>query len=330
MGNMSETEEPQRGAGASDGFLAAIAQFDWLKIPGAVRAISHIVTGVGDAGAAWLDVAQAKGEQRAQKIRDRTAARKSIMAATAKAAGVRAARNPALLDRMLQRFLTEELKHQENREAIAIEAGKLLEESPPNANTTGPSEDWLNVFSSYAEKATSERLRQHWAQILAGEIRGPGTFSLATLQMFSILDSALAADMETARRWIADDEWIPLFADLNRSPNYDVLLRLDTVGFLRRQSSRMIKRGAGESCAILFQNHAIVLSFKEAKILQIPSVLLTVQGKEALKIIAPSEDIDAIRKLALEMKKFGPDHVRIGKIAARASGQVEIEEEQDV
>ena len=39
MGNMSETEEPQRGAGASDGFLAAIAQFDWLKIPGAVRAI---------------------------------------------------------------------------------------------------------------------------------------------------------------------------------------------------------------------------------------------------------------------------------------------------
>ena len=80
----------------------------------------------------------------------------------------------------------------------------------------------------------------------------------------------------------------------------------------------------------IVQNHAIVLSFKEAKILQIPSVLLTVQGKEALKIIAPSEDIDAIRKLALEMKKFGPDHVRIGKIAARASGQVEIEDEQDV
>ena len=163
-------------------------------------------------------MAQAKGEQRAQKIRDRTAARKSIMAATAKAAGVRAARNPALLDRMLQRFLTEELKHQENREAIAIEAGKLLEESPPNANTTGPSEDWLNVFSSYAEKATSERLRQHWAQILAGEIRGPGTFSLATLQMFSILDSALAADMETARRWIADDRVDTAFCRLKQEP----------------------------------------------------------------------------------------------------------------
>jgi hypothetical protein len=46
----------------------------------------------------WLDVLQAKGEQVAQATRDRTAARKSIMAATAKAASAHAARNPELLD----------------------------------------------------------------------------------------------------------------------------------------------------------------------------------------------------------------------------------------
>jgi hypothetical protein len=118
------------------------------KNSGAVRAIAHLVTGFGDAGAAWVDVIQAKGEQRAQKIRDVTDARKSIMEATAKAAAVHAAGSPQLIDRMIDRLVAEQLKRQENREAIAIEAGQLLDEDPPNTQTEGPSEDWLNVFSS--------------------------------------------------------------------------------------------------------------------------------------------------------------------------------------
>jgi hypothetical protein len=130
---MAEEHESSKETGG--GFLALVLQFDWLKIPGAVRAIAHLVTGVGDAGAAWVDAAKAKGEQYAQEIRDRTAARKAIMAATAKAAGARAARNPELLDRMVDRFVGEELKRQENREAIAIETGKLLDETPPDSDT---------------------------------------------------------------------------------------------------------------------------------------------------------------------------------------------------
>jgi hypothetical protein len=301
---MSEIESSE-DAEAPGGFLDLIKDFDWLKIPGAVRAIAHVVTGVGDAGAAWLDVVQAKGEQLAQETCDRTAARKSIMAATAKAAGTRAARNPELLDRMLDRFLAEELKRQENREAIAIEAGKLLEESPPDANTKGPSEDWLNVFSSYAEKATSEQLRQHWAQVLAGEIRAPGAFSPATLQLFSILDPALATDIEIARVWIADNEWIPVVGDLEQSPKFDVLVRLDAVGFLRRSSSRRLRLGPGRIWGTSFHNHGMIMSCSVEKEIRLPAALLTVQGKEALKIIAPSEDLDVIRHMANGIKSRG-------------------------
>jgi hypothetical protein len=268
---MSETKKSQPAESASGGFLALLLQYDWLKIPGAVRAIAHLVTGVSDAGAAWIDIAQAKGQQLAQKTRDRTAARKSIMAATVKAAGTRAARNPELLDRMLDRFLAEEVKRQENREVIAIEGGKLLDETPPDANTKGPSEDWLNVFSSYAEKATSERLRQHWAQVLAGEIRAPGSFSLATLQLFSILDPALATDIETARAWIADNEWIPVVGDLEQSPKFDVLVRLDAVGFLRRSSSRRLRLGPGRIWGTSFHNHGMIMSCSVEKEIRLPA-----------------------------------------------------------
>jgi hypothetical protein len=68
---MSETEESQAEEGASVGFLALLREWDWLKIPGAARALAHLVTGTADAAVAWTDVAKAKGEQRAQQIRDR-------------------------------------------------------------------------------------------------------------------------------------------------------------------------------------------------------------------------------------------------------------------
>jgi hypothetical protein len=175
--------------------LSNFHNHDWWNIPGAVRALTRVVTGLGDVGAAGLDILTVLAQERAQAIRDRTAVKTAITASMtaitasmASAAAIRASQNPALLNRMIYRVLGEDLSFQENREAIAVEAGDLLDELPPRANTEGPSEDWLNVFSSYAENATSETLRAHWAHVLAGEIRSPGTFSLATLQLFSILD----------------------------------------------------------------------------------------------------------------------------------------------
>jgi hypothetical protein len=81
-------------------------------------------------------------------------------------------------------------------------------------------------------------LRQHWAQILAGEIRNPGSFSLSTLQLFAVLDPDLAATIKTVRGWIADKNWILAIGDLGRGPKYTLLMQLDSVGFLRLGSSR--------------------------------------------------------------------------------------------
>ena len=68
------------------GFLQLVANFDWLKVPGAVRGIAHLVLGATEAGAAWTDAVRAKGQQRAQAIRDITAARTKVTNALAIAA----------------------------------------------------------------------------------------------------------------------------------------------------------------------------------------------------------------------------------------------------
>jgi hypothetical protein len=240
------------------------------------------------------------------------------MATTAKAAAVHAARSPQLIDRMIDRLVAEEFKRQENREVIAIEAGQLLDENPPDIHTKGPSEDWLNVFSSYAEKATSTRLRQHWAHILAGEIRSPGSFSLATLQLFSILDPVWANDIKKARAWIADNTWIPTLGRLWRGPNYEVLLRLDSIGFLRLFSSKFLSG----SVTLRFPKYAILMHSDHE--VRIPAAVLTIQGKEALNIVEPTEDRSMIEQIAAQLKSLRPvPPKRVQFCEIDSSGRVE-------
>jgi Protein of unknown function (DUF2806) len=328
---MSEPDDSQPADGGSGGFLALIEQFDWLKIPGAVRAIAHFVTGIADAGTAWVDIAKAKGQEHAQKIRDRTAARKSIMATTARAAGVQAAQSPERLDRMIDRLVAEELKRQENREAIAIEAGGLLDEVPPPPDTKGPSEDWLNVFSSYAEKATSEQLRQHWAQILAQEIRAPGSFSPATLLMLSIVDARYAAAITRARRWVADD-WLPLLGQLGASPHYDDVLVLDSIGFLRVGSAKIF-RPVGHDPVVTPFVHTGIATYANPQSPEaqytMPGALLTIAGKEMLQIMPAEEDHEIIHHIAMRMKEMGFGRVQIGTLK-RENGRVRLENATDV
>jgi hypothetical protein len=88
------------------------------------------------------------------------------------------------------------------------------------------------MFISFAEKATSERMQKHWAGVLAGEIRQPGTFSFAALQILSVMDQALANKVAVAKSWIWQSV-VPITKSLELGENYKTLLALDAAGILR-------------------------------------------------------------------------------------------------
>jgi hypothetical protein len=86
---------------------------------------------------------------------------------------------------------------QNNREAVAekaLENLKHLSSGEAKADTGPPviDDDWMNFFASYAEKASSETLRELWGRILSGEIVRPGTFSFTTMRILSELDAPTA------------------------------------------------------------------------------------------------------------------------------------------
>ena len=46
-------------------------------------------------------------------------------------------------------------------------------------------EDWLNYFEQYAEKASSDRMRDLWARVLAGEISQTSIFLVDNAKILS-------------------------------------------------------------------------------------------------------------------------------------------------
>lgn len=201
------------------------------SIPGAAKAVTKLITETGNAGAALLSIGTAKAEQAAQAIRDDTVARSELSKALTEAAiKFIGANSEALGKRALGSGIRRILEGQSSREAIVgLALENLFLDPPKEPPKETPNDDWLNLFGSHAERASSQTMRQHWAQILSGEIRKPGSFSLVTLQVASVLDQTLASTIQRVCPWIVDDDYIPTVGKLNEGDLYSDLLALDGV-----------------------------------------------------------------------------------------------------
>lgn len=98
------------------------------------------------------------------------------------------------------------LREQSNRESVVIQAlGHLQAEAggdpAARAEPAEPiDEDWLNVFGKLAESRSGPAMQAYFARILSGEIRRPGSFSPATLDVLSRLGTT---DAESFQRLCA-------------------------------------------------------------------------------------------------------------------------------
>lgn len=87
----------------------------------------------------------------------------------------------------------------DNRAAVAHEALKSLA-SQPLTHDESPDEqisaDWLNYFSDTAAQKTDPEMQRLMGQILAGEIRKPGSYSPLTVSVLATLTTRVARKFE--------------------------------------------------------------------------------------------------------------------------------------
>ncbi|MEP9396244.1 DUF2806 domain-containing protein [Mesorhizobium sp. KR2-14] len=278
------------------------------------KAISRLVAGVTDIPAAWL-------ESKAQKIKDDTAARSTISGAVASAASNQAALDPMIVDRSLHRWLGEQYRRQENREAVARKTVEILEEmleEAPETEYSSPNDDWMNIFERHAENASSDEFRILWSRVLAGEIRNKGAFSLSTLQFISVLDKETADLINKILPFCIENFIIPIDASKDELLIGE-FITLEEAGFLTTANSQLsIQRTPDENGYVFFGmgKYNLVVETTQ-KIFVLNSYKLTKCGTQLAKIIPTNYEKE---KIAESLIKSGPEKVHIGHITIDQNG----------
>lgn len=283
---------------------------DWARdlkhVPGALTSIGKLITGTTKASTSWIDIGTAQNEAEAQAIRDKTEAKSALTKAAVKVAVRQMSKDPDVAERLLERVLAEGESAQRAREDIGIKALGFIQQDPPETPPQGePSDEWLKRFGLYAEQATSEMMRAHWAHILSHEIKAPGKFSFAALHLASLLDKTLAETVERVAKTIIRDEstkygCVPLVPGYNTdSPRYDDLMDLDGIGFLTLSNSAEIFNYDDEGkLRLTVAKTDLEVKWAPNTVLNISAAILTRAGSElinALEFDADPHFVDCLK-----------------------------------
>ncbi|WP_415920587.1 DUF2806 domain-containing protein [Tateyamaria sp. SN6-1] len=149
------------------------------------KAVSRLIGATVEIPAAYLDGV-------VQGIRDKTEARSALTKAIADQVKQNVVNDPTVIDRAMNSMLSRAFRVQNNKDGVVKAALEDLAESPPAAESDGPSDGWLDKFERHAEEAGEPDLQILFGKLLAGEIREPGSITPSTLHFVSMLDRETA------------------------------------------------------------------------------------------------------------------------------------------
>ncbi len=166
----------------------------------------------------------------------------------------------------------------------------------------------MNHFAGFAEKASSETVRQLWGRVLAGEIRHPSTFSISALRILSETDADTAKSFQEAAEYrIVGDSFgisenvLLIPGGLNGRTLMD-WTRLEESGFLQGVSSSLhatwISKDDVPQILHISPKLCLILQGKgQSTSFQIHFVKITRAGSQVCSIL-PWNEIEAGRKAA--------------------------------
>lgn len=282
------TEEQQSGKGHWLGQVLEGGLPQVIAGP-AGKAISRLIAGAADIPAAWL-------EHKAQAIRDETKARSGLMEQLSAKSAELGLKDELLLSRGLDSLLGRAYREQQNREQVAKKTIEQLQLEPPSITGDGPSDDWMNVFEQHAARASSERLQTLFAQILAGEVRRPGAFSLSTLHMVSVLDQHTAGLITKLVPFVLEGHVI-LSDALEPHVTLDELIDLEDSGLITGSAGTLsINPNSGESGRVRWGagGRLFVVEFEPNQTLTMGACFITRPGRELIKLVTAPTNFSAI------------------------------------
>jgi hypothetical protein len=154
-------------------------------------------------------------------------------------------------------------------EGVAAEALTALE-TEQSLPTENPSPTWTIRFIGYAEETPDPYLQHLWGQILAGEIKQPGSYSLRTLDVLSTMtheEAKLFTYVAKHAFWHPYDLYIPCEAARFLSGSgirHRNLTELAEIGLLQPTTTLLTPfRGGATETTFAFSDHVAVRITKD-------------------------------------------------------------------
>lgn len=259
----------------------------------------------------------------ARGIQDDADARSTIKKALAEKVAEHAIVDDALLMRMSNRWLGEEVKKQINREAVSSLAFEDLRQSPPEKEVP-VGDDFLSRFTSHAEQASTDEMQKLFGRILAGEIRKPGSYSLAALHVLSIMDAQLAKTVEEVSAWILED-FIPFSGSMTSGPGLEKISILEDLGLVRSGLiTRKFERNSKGLLIFAARHEVNAPAFScdcSVESVNFDVALITPVGQQIFKLTSPQWTDDDVRTVGSALKaQHGVACVKKGVVAVNDSG----------
>ena len=188
-----------------------------------------------------------------------------------------------------------------NKKRISEKAIEFLlqADAPEEAPDGDPEleEDWLNCFEDYAENASSERLQTLWARVLAGEIRQPRSFSLATLRFLAEVDQEIAELFERETKHWIDGGFVLMPEDLRGQRLLEITF-LEEVGLLQEVSMGFqSSRKPNDEGIVFFREGNYALLLKSNSNISIQAIRITRIGREIIRILPEKNCMETLERM---------------------------------
>ena len=191
--------------------------------------------------------------------------------------------------------MAREIRAEVNVSKALLSAEEALEDDPQTPPERKVDDNWLFRWRDAASTVSSEELQTLWGQVLAGEIKSPGSCSLRTLEFLKNLSHEEALQIAKVAPFVFDEEVIfreddPQLLDsegitfgfLLNLQNLGIVSGVDATGIARIVKSRAIDKF---KVTLVSYNRVLLVTHENAnKKIQLKIYLLTPRGKQILKL----------------------------------------------
>ncbi|VVD30884.1 DUF2806 domain-containing protein [Paraburkholderia dioscoreae] len=228
------------------------------------------------------------------------------------------------------------LREEINIAKTILKAEGVLRDDPTEPPATFADSDWLYRWRACASQMSSDELQSLFGNVLAGEIKAPGTFSLRTLDFLKNLSREEAEKIQFVCPFITDRRFILMYGVMQTpqvyhdNPEFPFFLQelglLSGLGYM----GNVLQRFASDSTAIFHRvltinDRAIVVRGPDSTaVLELHGFKTTPLGTEALSLCPMPAPPEYVRAVAEHCKTKGFD-VSIASCRARAEGIAGVE-----